>query len=57
MNWNGLGRKRSWPDRGTISVFACRDKGKPRKLIRIADDPAEIRTDITATLTRSVSTL
>jgi hypothetical protein len=31
MNWKGLRRKPSWPDRGAISKFAWRAWGQPRK--------------------------
>lgn len=41
MNWKGLGRKRSWPNGGTLPAFAWKDRIKPRKVsVRIA----EIRT-------------
>jgi hypothetical protein len=38
----GLGRKRSWPEGGTVSAFACRDKGKTTmKLSQDSRCPAE----------------
>jgi hypothetical protein len=30
INWEGLGRKRTWPNRGTILSFPWRDGGKPQ---------------------------
>jgi hypothetical protein len=44
-NWKGFGRKRPWPNRGSILEFAWRDWGKPWKSVKKAGDPAEIRTE------------
>jgi hypothetical protein len=47
VNWKGVGRKRSWPNRGNIPEFSWRDWGvKPRITpVKIAGAPAEIRSE------------
>jgi hypothetical protein len=43
--WNGFGRKWSWPNRVTLSMFAWRDRKIPRKTsVRLVDVPAGIQT-------------
>jgi hypothetical protein len=45
MNWEGYGRKPSWPDRGDIPVFTRTDWAKPwNTYFRILRVPAESRT-------------
>jgi hypothetical protein len=46
MNWKGFGRKRFWPNRGTIPIFRLgRGLRKSTKIsVCIADTPAEIGT-------------
>jgi hypothetical protein len=42
----GFGRKRPYPNRGTILTLAWRDRGKPRNpAVRIAGVLVEIRVD------------
>jgi hypothetical protein len=45
MNWNGLRRKRSQPNRSTIPAVTWRDGGVPRTPDMIADGYAKIRTE------------
>jgi hypothetical protein len=46
MNWKGFARKRSWPNRGTIPVFAWgTEENHENFSIRISGIPAEIRNE------------
>jgi hypothetical protein len=46
INWKIFGRKRSWPNRGTIQAFSWWDWVKLWETsVKIADDPADIRTE------------
>jgi hypothetical protein len=43
MNWEGFGRKQSWPNAGTIPAFSWRDQGKTLKAsVMVASAPAEV---------------
>jgi hypothetical protein len=46
MNCKGFGRRRSLPIRGTLTAFALKYYGKPRKISIVIDGvPTEIRTE------------
>jgi hypothetical protein len=41
MNWEGFGRKRSWPNRVITQVFAWKCWGKPRKTYQYSRCPGQ----------------
>lgn len=44
MHWKRFGRNRKRPNRGTIPLFARRDRGKLRRpLVKVVEDLAEVR--------------